>query len=444
MRKFTALFLGILLVLVLVACGDNNGDSKDANNADNNENNNTNTNEQVDNDDGEEITLRMAWWGDQPRTDYTLEVIKLFEEENPNIKIDPEYAGWDDYWQSLAPQAAANELPDIIQMDLSYISQYAENNQLADLTPFFDSEIDISNIDENVVSGGQVGDGIYGFNLGVNAVGFHYNPAMLDVIGVDSLPEDWTWDDYNELADKAADAGVFFDTGMQPDVFFNYYLRSQGARLYAEDGSGLGYDDDQLFVDFFTMLYERVEAESTPTPDYLAQLSGYEDDPVVKEEGVGIWQWSNQFVGLQQVAGVPFEMHPMPGPDAADGLYLKPSMFFSITENSEHKEAAAKFISFFVNDVEANKLILGDRGIPGSSVVKEALATEVSEEQAKVFEYIDWAESNSTPMGAPDPAEAGEIISLLDGIVEQVMYGQTSAEDAAADFRSQAEGIFGQ
>src|SRR5699024_11392701 len=118
MRKFTALFLGILLVLVLVACGDNNGDSKDANNADNNENNNTNTNEQVDNDDGEEITLRMAWWGDQPRTDYTLEVIKLFEEENPNIKIDPEYAGWDDDWESVAPQRAANERADISNREI--------------------------------------------------------------------------------------------------------------------------------------------------------------------------------------------------------------------------------------------------------------------------------------------------------------------------------------
>lgn len=444
MRKFRVLLLGLLIIFFVAACGDNNDNSKDANDT-NNENEAPNTNEPAnDSNEGEEVKLRMAWWGDQPRTDYTLEVIELFEAENPNIKIEAEYAGWDDYWQSLAPQAAANELPDIIQMDLSYISQYAENNQLADLTPFFDNEIDISNIDENIVSGGQVGDGIYGFNLGVNAVGFHYNPAMLDVIGVDSLPEDWTWDDYIELADQAADAGVFFDTGMQPDVFFNYYLRSHGERLYAEDGSGLGYENDQLFVDFFTMLYDRVEAESTPTPDFLAQISGYEDDPVVKEEGVGIWQWSNQFVGLQQVAGVPFEMAPMPGPNSSEGLFLKPSMFFSITENSDHKEAAAKFINFFVNDIEANKLILGDRGIPGSSEVKEALKTEVSEEQAKVFDYIDWAESNSTPMGAPDPSQAGEIISLLDGIVEQVMYGQTSPEDAAADFRSQAEGIFGQ
>lgn len=443
MKRTLLLLLSLVMAVWLTACGsdDNNGAT---NNADANDNANANTNNEQVADDAEEITLRIAWWGAQERHDATVEVIEMFQEQHPHIKFEPEYAGWDDYWQRLAPQAAANELPDIIQMDLSYISQYANNNQLADLTPFFGNQIDISDFDENTISGGEVGDGIYGFNLGVNVLGFQYNPATLEEAGIDALPEDWTWDDYIEIADQVAEEGLFFDTGMQPDVFFDYYLRTNGARLYAEDGSGLGYDDDQLFIDFFEMLYSRVEAGSTPTPDYLAQISGPEDDPVVKGEGVGIWQWSNQFVGLEQVAGVPFDIHPMPGPNSSDGLFLKPSMFFSISENSDHKEAAAEFINFFVNDIEANKVLLGERGAPGSSAVKEALLPEVSDAMAKSFDYVDWAEDNSSPMGAPDPAEAGEIIGLLGTITEEISYGQISPSDAAEKFRSQAEQVFGQ
>src|SRR5690606_13292140 len=180
-------------------------------------------------------------------------------------------------------------------------------------------------------------DGVYGFNAGVNAVGFQYNPALAEEHGIE-IAEDWTWDDYKEISQKAVDAGIYFDTGMQPDVFFNYYLRQNGKRLYAEDGSGLGYDDDQLFVDFFSMLQGQVEKEATPTPDYLAQLAGPEDDPVVKGEGIGIFQWSNQFVGLEQTSGLEFKMIPMPGPNVADGLFLKPSMFWSVSENSAVKE----------------------------------------------------------------------------------------------------------
>nr|WP_090891178.1 sugar ABC transporter substrate-binding protein [Evansella caseinilytica] len=443
MKKLLFLLLGIMMIFWLAACGNGDDDTSSEPAGGDSDSSDSNDSEPAA-DDGEEMTLRIAWWGDQTRNDYTNEVIQMYMDQNPNVKIEAEYAGWDDYWQRLAPQAAANELPDIIQMDLSYITQYADNNQLADLTPFIGNQIDVTNIADTIVSGGQVGDGIYGFNLGVNAVGFNYNPALLEEIGVDSLPENWTWDDYMELADKTAAAGYYFDTGMQSDVFFNYYLRTHGQRLYAEDGSGLGYDDDQLFVDFFSMLQELVEKGATPTPDYLAQLAGPEDDPVVKQEGIGIWQWSNQFVGLQQVAGLPFDIHPMPGPNADDGLFLKPSMFFSITENSQHKEAAAQFIDFFVNDVEANKLILGDRGVPGSSVVKDALTSEISEAQALVFEYIEWAEQNSTPMGAPDPAGAGQIIELLDGLAEQMNYGQISPEDAAQNFRNQAQSILSQ
>src|SRR5690606_11664721 len=96
-------------------------------------------------------------------------------------------------------------------------------------------------------------------------------------------------------------------------------------------------------------------------------------DFTVKEEALGIWQWSNQFVALQQIADRPFALAPLPGPNREQGLYLKPSMFFSISENSKVKEEAAKFIDFFVNDIEANKLILGERGVPVSGKVKEAL-----------------------------------------------------------------------
>src|SRR5699024_2232365 len=95
-----------------------------------------------------------------------------------------------------------------------------------------------------------------------------------------------------------------------------------------------------------------------------------------------------------------------------------------------------------LNDVDANEAMLAERGVPGSAKVKEELKPQVSEAQEKIFEYVEWAEEHSTPMGAPDPAEAGEIIELLDNISEEIMYGQISAEEAAEKFRTDAESIF--
>ncbi|MCM3164185.1 ABC transporter substrate-binding protein [Metabacillus litoralis] len=433
MKKWLAIFMSVFMVFTLAACsGSTSGESS------------SDSGTKSEGGKDEEVTLRIAWWGSEPRHDYTLKVIEMFEKENPGIKIQAEYASWDDYWKKLAPQASAQQLPDIIQMDLSYFSQYAENGQLADLSPYVGNQIDTTNFTDNYINGGKLDDKLYGFNLGVNVVGFHYDEELLKKAGVDSLAEEWTWDDYKDLAAKAKDAGIFVDTTMKADVFFNYYLRTQGKSLFGKDGASLGYDDDQMFVDFFTMTSDIVKDGAAPTPDYLAQLKGLEDDPVVKQEAIGIWQWSNQFVGLQQVANRPLKIQNMPGPNTSDGLYLKPSMFWSVAENSEHKEAAAKFIDFFVNNEEANKLILGDRGIPGSSVVKEALKPVLSPEQVQVFDSVEWAEQNSSAFDGPDPVGAGEIIEMLDSLSEQMNYGQLKVEDAAKQFSQQAESILAQ
>lgn len=137
MKKSLLLLLGLVMVLFLAACGGEEGSE---------ENTSGDSSDEGSDEASGDVKLRIAWWGEQSRNDYTLEVIELYEEQNPGVTIEPEYASWDDYWRKLAPQAAANELPDIIAMDLSYLSQYAENGQLANLSDFIGSEINVDKI----------------------------------------------------------------------------------------------------------------------------------------------------------------------------------------------------------------------------------------------------------------------------------------------------------
>ncbi|MBD8068193.1 ABC transporter substrate-binding protein [Bacillus sp. PS06] len=436
MKKWMMLFISVVMVFTLAACSGN-----------------TTTNEPSSNDGegkgeeaNKEVTLRIAWWGAEPRHDYTLKMIELYEELNPHVKIQPEYASWDDYWKKLAPQASAGQLPDIIQMDLSYIIQYGNNNQLADLAPYLGNEIDTSDLSQNFIDGGKIGDKYYGMNGGVNALSFQYDPEALQKIGVDKIDENWTWDDYKVMADKAVENGIYFENGpgTAPDVTFNYYLRSHGERLYSEDGTKLGYEDDQLFVDFYKMYADMVNKKAVQSPDESAQVKGLEDDPVVKQQSIGLFQWSNQLIGIQSAANRPIEIVGLPGPNAEKGLFLKPGLLWSIANNSENKAEAAKFIDFYTNNIEANKLMLGDRGVPGSPKVQEALLPLLSEPQKQVFNYVAWVGENSSPYSGPDPAKAGEIISLLRNITEQIAYGVIEPEEAATQFREQADSILNQ
>ncbi|WP_019532969.1 ABC transporter substrate-binding protein [Paenibacillus ginsengihumi] len=392
---------------------------------------------------GDPVKLRIAWWGGQARHDYTLKVIEMYEKQNPNVKIETEYASFDDYWKKLAPQAAANQLPDIIQMDISYLTQYGGRGQLEDLTPYTKNGLlDVSSVSPNTIAGGQIDGKLYAMTTGVNALASIMDWEMLKQAGVEvPLNKNWTWEDLDALAAKMKSAGKFMG-GLRHDVFFAYYLRTVDEKMYSADGATLGYEDDKHFIDYFTRYKKWYDAGYLLSLDKEATKKGTpEDDEMVLGNSISSNGWSNQFLGLANAAKRPLELQPMPGPNAKKGMFLKPSMYFSVTANSKQKEEAVKFINFFINDIEANKLIKGERGVPVSSKVKEALKPLLTPDEAKVFDYVAWAEENSSPMDPPNPIGSIEVEKLLKDTSEQILYNKISVEDAAAKFRKEANAI---
>ncbi|MBD0380846.1 ABC transporter substrate-binding protein [Paenibacillus sedimenti] len=391
------------------------------------------------------IKLRVAWWGGQSRHDYTLKVIEMYEKQNPHVKIEPEYATFDDYWKKLAPQASANQLPDVIQMDISYLAQYGGKNQLADLAPYTKNGIlDVSSVSPNALSGGEYGGKLVGMNLGVNALSTTLDVNTIKGLGAAVPGKDWTWDDFETLAAKAKEGGKQVGGfAFRHEVFFPYYLRTIDQKMYNADGTALGYSDDKPLIDYFKRYQKWYDSGYILSLDKEAQKKGVaEEDEILLGKAVSGHGWSNQFLAVANlVKDRPLELFPLPGRNGNKGLFMKPSMYFSVTNSSKQKEEAAKFISFFVNDVEANKLIKGDRGVPVSSKVKEALKPILSPNEVKIFDYVAWAEQNSSPMDPPNPIGSIEVEKLLKSTSEQILYKKTTVEEAAAKFRKDANAI---
>lgn len=388
------------------------------------------------------VTIRIAWWGGDARHEYTKQVVELYEQKNEHVTIDiEEYASYDDYWKIMAPQAAAGELPDLLQIDTSYYAQYAGKQLLTDLNPYFGNEINTANINDDILKAGIYNNGNYGMTLGINVLGFQYDPEILNRMGIGHIPEGWTWDDYERIALQAQKSGVFFDDGMRPEIFFAYYLRTNSETLYNPTGTALGYEDDAFFVDFFGRLVRLVHSRATPTSEEKAAIKGFSDNYLSEGKQIGIWQWSNQYVATQQATNRTMAIAPMLGPNMKQALFLKSSMFFSIAESSKVKAEAAKFIDFWVNDIEANRLILGERGVPVSSVVQESIKPYLTAAQQQVMDYVNWAEQNSSPGDPVDPVGSAEIIDTLRELWEQMEYEQISIEEAASTFRMKANAI---
>ena len=132
----------------------------------------------------DDIKLRMAWWGGQVRAQLTTKALQVYSQANPGTTVDTEYLGWDDYWPRLSTETAGGNSPDVLQMDIEYLADYASRGVLLDLTPYVPSKLAVSDFDKPVLDNGKVDGKLYAISAGVNAVSILYNATAYQEAGV--------------------------------------------------------------------------------------------------------------------------------------------------------------------------------------------------------------------------------------------------------------------
>lgn len=433
-RKPLAVTLSLLLVIAMVLGGCGGKANTDASGSAGN-----GVGEQ------EKVKLKIAWWGSQNRHDYTQKLLDRYTELNPNVTFEATPSGWDGYFDKLSAQAAGGNLPDIFQMDYSYISTYSNNKLLADLWPYADSGVlNLDNIDENLVNSGKANGKLTGVPLSSSMLALTYNPEVFEKAGVQVPDGNWTWADFTKLTGQIKDkAGVFGIEKLADIRILQYWIRQSGSSLYTSDGNKLGYEDDAIVAQFLTMLKQLTDEKIMPNPDEWSQIAskGKEAQPVVTGDAGITFDWNN-FPVIAAAGNPNLQLLTPPlGEGGTKGLWTSPGMFFSVSESSQYKEEGAKFIDWFVNNEEANRLINGERGIPVSSAIRESLEPSLTEQQQVMFEYMDKAAPLTTPLDAPEPSGHAEIVNVFTDITKLVLYEKTSPEEAAASFRTKASEI---
>ena len=75
--------------------------------------------------EGGGTNMAFAWWGNAVRNENTNKAIAAYTAANPGVTIEGQPGEFASYWDKLATQTAGNTAPDIIQMDMSYLAEYA-------------------------------------------------------------------------------------------------------------------------------------------------------------------------------------------------------------------------------------------------------------------------------------------------------------------------------
>ena len=431
-RVIASILTGAILgSLVLSGCSGGQEEPKETGNAA----------ESQEDTDKKPVALRFAWWGSQARNDQTQEVVELFEKEYPWITVECEFVGWDQYFDNLSTQIAAGDMPDILQHDYRYLETYVNKNLLLPLDEHIGKEIDLSNVDENYLTGGIVNDKTYGISMGMNTFAVEYDETTFEKYGVEVPDRSWTYDDFVNICGQFKEKGIYGCDLTNFEDWALYFLRTKGVTLYSQEGKGLGYEEDSIMEELFQMRLDLVNDGLLPTPDVANQASGTEDSLIVRGDAAMVTYWSNATAAVANATEDIIKVLPMFGPDADKGCYIKPSMFLSISAQTEHPEECALLIDFITNNEAANKVMMGERGVPISSEIREALKPELDETSQSIFDLLDYAVDHSSPINKPDPEGAGEVVTLLQELEEQVLYKELTPAEAAGRFRTEATEI---
>jgi multiple sugar transport system substrate-binding protein len=397
----------------------------------------------------EPVNLGFVWWGGQTRADITTQVIKMFEAKHSNIKFTYEFLSFNDYWTKVTAQAAGGGLPDIMQQGSTQLVEWTKKGLITPLDDYIKSGvIDFTNIPKVLQDHGAVDGKICAVSAGSNAIGFAPDMDAFKQAGIDLPADTWNWEDFEKTAMDLHDKLGVWGFGHYLhhwDIWRTIYL-SYDMQLYAPDGKSLGYTDDQPGIDHMKMILRLQDAKAIPTLAEEAEVATKGPEAqfsVTKKAAIDWLAGSNMLVAMWTAAGADRHYMIMPIPRAKgqkQGTCIRPSQFQAVTAQSKHPKEAAMFLDFFINDIEANKVLNAERGVPINTVVLKALAETAGPAQKAIYDYLDRLSQDSAPLPPLDPVGAENVRTQVyyPLFTDPVRYGKITPEEGVAVFREKA------
>jgi multiple sugar transport system substrate-binding protein len=390
-------------------------------------------------------TMQLSFWGPASRNKLTQAAIKAFKEEHSNIDIHSWYADFSVYFNQLNTQIASGTIPDLIQMDMSYLAQYVNEHELLDLTSFVnDKTIDLSDFDQGMLKNSEDKGVLYGISLGGNYECMVYDTVLVQQAGVGAPPTSWTWEQYATYAANLSKALKSKGIYGSPDAsgamdMFEIWVRQRGKELWTTDGKVAFTVDD---VASWFSYWDGLRKSGACAPAQLqASVTGSGPSASLLAKGKTVFATghSNQFSSFQALTKNTLALQTVPT-GSGPGNYLKPSMLMSISAKSKYAKDAATFINFLITDPKGVKAIGLDRGIPGSARARTTLAPTLKPADKAVMSYADLVASSGTasPRTVLDPAGAGQVSTELSNISQAVGFGKQSITAGAQTFYQNA------
>ncbi len=381
----------------------------------------------------EPVTITYAHFSGSGAQEETLKkMIEIFESKNPDIKVDVQITGYEDYFTKLATTVGGGNPPDVFEMNMENFLSYMLRGACADLT----GKIDTANYSEGTLAAVSSEGKIYAVPMSFSTCVLFYNKDLFDQAGVAYPTDEWTWADAQAAAEKIKALGDDIWGYYQPITYNEFYksIKGNGGSVLSEDYSQFTMNTPENVAVLEAMI-ARVRGENHVMPT-KEEMAGRGDWDLFTEGKLGmiitgIWG----FPTFAEKCTFDWDIVVEPG-------YKTPSTFFfanvnCVSPSSDKQEAAAKFVDAMGSDPDIVQLRLDANWelptIADQSKLSQYIEMTPPANRKAVFDSMDYAAA------PPALEEQGAVVEIIDNVLSTLETNDMTAQEALDEIQAQLE-----
>ena len=374
------------------------------------------------------VTLTMSWWGGESRHNAYQEAIKAFSAEHSTITVNPTFAAWSGWEDTMSTKFAGGVAEDVCQINWNWLYNYSKNGQTFIDLNSVSEYLDLTQWDEAKLAACNVANAQQCVPVSMTGRIFYWNMTTFNKAGITEVPatEDDLFAAGKAFQEKLGDDYYPLHLGAYDRmILMVFYLESKYGKDWADPTtSTLNYTVDEIAegIDFIKSLVDGHVIMPLPTY-YGANGDGatHQSNEWITGKIAGIFEWDSAASKYQDA----LDEENKPGFTVGEeikfgdynGGFSKVSMGMAITKTCKNPAEAATLIEYLWNGDGA--AIMGSEcGVPAS---KAGLAT--AQAAGKINELV--AEANGKVMSFVscqlDPLfESSDLKATGTGIYQEV------------------------
>lgn len=383
-------------------------------------------------------TVTIKYWyteGSQEATVIT-QLIKQFEQQNSNIKVDAQLVDFASAHDKFATAAQNGTAPDVLRADVGWNTEFAANKYLYDITKYV-SDSDKSDYLKAPLAYATYQGKLYGLPQVTDFLVLYYNKQVLKAAGINDAPKTWT--DF-DAANKKLTSGSKYGWAWEGSSYFSQpFIFSFGGGLYdtstnpptptinnAGSVKGLNFLKQELAyapkVDFQNGYTNAVKAFQTGQAAMLMN---------------GPWEYTNILTGSAFSDPSNLGVAAVPMDSATGDVARSPAggQNYVMYAGTKHPDEAYKFMSFMSSTASQVAIANANKTLPTrqSAYNDSSMASNAA---VKSFSSL-----LPTQQARPIIPQGGQIYAPVTGFDANLQKFLTGKEDAQTAANNIADGF---